>query len=153
MVSVSRILTFAFRHLVISEASCYSCSSGDSVSLYKQTWRVALSLVSVGRVFSAGKLSSYREDNPDIWCSNLPPDRSCVLLTKGLKIPWRVLWVAGGCQPTLCPSYHSAARTERGLCPYSDRVFASLTNAVSSPTRLDWSRCCVPLTRSPKNAW
>ena len=37
-----------------------ACSSGDSVSLYKQTWRVALSLVSVGRVFSAGKLSSCR---------------------------------------------------------------------------------------------
>jgi hypothetical protein len=37
-----------------------ACSSGDSVSLYKQTWRVELSLVSVGRVFSAGKLSSCR---------------------------------------------------------------------------------------------
>ena len=28
-----------------------------------------------------------------------------------------------------------------------------LTNAVLVPSRLDWSRCCVPLTRSPKIAW
>ena len=70
-----------------------------------------------------------------------------------LKISWLVLWVSGGSQPTVRPSYPGAARTERGLCPYSDRVFASLTNAVSSPTRLDWSRCCVPLTRSLKIAW
>ena len=30
-----------------------------------------------------------------------------------LKIPWLVLWVAGGCQPTLCPSYSGAGRTGR----------------------------------------
>ena len=40
-----------------------------------------------------------------------------------LKIAWLVLWVSGGSQPTLRPSYPGAARTERGLCPYSDRVF------------------------------
>jgi hypothetical protein len=72
---------------------------------------------------------------------------------RSFKIPWRVLWVAGGCQPTLCPSYPCAAWTGRGLCPYSGRVFASLTNAVSGPARLDWSRCCVPLTRSLKITW
>jgi hypothetical protein len=38
-----------------------------------------------------------------------------------LKIAWLVLWVSGGSQPTLRPSYPGAARTERGLC--SDRVF------------------------------
>ena len=79
--------------------------------------------------------------------------RCCVPLTRSLKIAWRVLWVAGGSQPTVHPSYPGAARTGRGLCPYSDRVFASLTNAVSSPARLDWSRCCVPLTRSLKITW
>jgi hypothetical protein len=52
---------------------------------------------------------------------------------------WLVLWVSGSSQPTVRPSYPGAARTERGLCPYSDRVFASLTNSVSSPARLDWS--------------
>ena len=40
-----------------------------------------------------------------------------------LKIAWLVLWVAGGSQLTVRPSYPGAARTERGLCPYSDRVF------------------------------
>jgi hypothetical protein len=70
-----------------------------------------------------------------------------------LKISWLVLWVSGGSQPTMRPSYPGAARTGRGLCPYSDQVFASLTNAVSSPVRLDWSRCCVPPTRSLTIAW
>jgi hypothetical protein len=37
--------------------------------------------------------------------------RSCVLLTSGLKIPWQVLWVACGCQPTLRPSYPGAGGT------------------------------------------
>jgi hypothetical protein len=50
-----------------------------------------------------------------------------------LMIAWLVLWVSDGSQPTVCPSYPGAARTGRGLCPYSDQVFASLTNAVSSP--------------------
>ena len=49
--------------------------------------------------------------------------RCCVPLTRSLKITWRVLWVAGGCQLILCPSYPSAAQTERGLCPYSDWGF------------------------------
>jgi hypothetical protein len=44
-------------------------------------------------------------------------------ILRSLKIPLWVLWVAGGCQPTLRPSYPCAARTGRGLCPYSDRVF------------------------------
>ena len=69
-----------------------------------------------------------------------------------LMIAWLVLWLSGGSQLTVHPSYPGAARTGRGLCPYSDQVFASLTNAVSSPT-IDWSRCCVPLNRSLKIAW
>ena len=70
-----------------------------------------------------------------------------------LKMAWLVLRISGGSQPTVRPSYPGAARTKRGLCPYSDQVFASLTNAVSSPPRLDWSRCLVPLTRGLKIAW
>jgi hypothetical protein len=42
---------------------------------------------------------------------------SCVPLTRGLKIPWRVLWVACGCQPTPLPSYPGAGGTSRDLCP------------------------------------
>ena len=34
-----------------------------------------------------------------------------------LKIAWLVLWVSGGSQPTVRPSYPGAARTRRGLYP------------------------------------
>ena len=67
LISVSRILTFAFCHLVISEASCYSCLWLELVpqvtllASINRPGRLALSLVSVVRVFSAGKLSSCRE--------------------------------------------------------------------------------------------
>ena len=67
MVSVSKILKFAFRHLVISEAICYSCLWLELVlqvtllASINRPGRLALSLVSVVRVFSAGKLSSFRE--------------------------------------------------------------------------------------------
>ena len=36
-------------------------------------------------------------------------------ILRSLKIAWWVLWIAGGCQLTLCPSYPGAARTGRGL--------------------------------------
>ena len=67
LISVSRILTFAFRHLVISEASCYSClwlelvSQVTLLASISTPGRLALSLVSVVRVFSADKLSTCRE--------------------------------------------------------------------------------------------
>ena len=67
MVFVSKILTFAFCHLVISEASCYSCLWLELVpqvtllASISRPGRLALSLVSAGRVFSAGKLSSFSE--------------------------------------------------------------------------------------------
>jgi hypothetical protein len=34
-------------------------------------------------------------------------------LTRGLKIPQRVFWIACGCQPTPHPSYPDAGRTGR----------------------------------------
>ena len=43
--------------------------------------------------------------------------RRCVPLTRGLKIPWQILWVAGGCQPTLRPSYPGAGGYQKGLLP------------------------------------
>jgi hypothetical protein len=58
---------FAFRHLVISEAGCYSCLWLELVpqvtplASISRPGRLALSLVSVVIVFSAGKLSSCRE--------------------------------------------------------------------------------------------
>jgi hypothetical protein len=55
--------------------------------------------------------------------SRLDWSRCCVPLTRSLKITWRVLWVAVGSQPTVRPSYPSAARTGGGLCPYSAGIF------------------------------
>ena len=67
LVSVSKILTFAFHHLVISGISCYSCLWLELVppvvllASIIRPWRLALSWVSVVRVLSAGKLFSCRE--------------------------------------------------------------------------------------------
>jgi hypothetical protein len=58
---------YDFCHLVISEASCYSCLWLELVpqvtllASISRPGRLALSLVSVVRVFSASKLSSCRE--------------------------------------------------------------------------------------------
>jgi hypothetical protein len=41
-----------------------------------------------------------------------------------------------------------------GTCDPDQAGFsASLINAVSGPVLLDWSRCCVPLTRGLKILW
>jgi hypothetical protein len=41
-----------------------------------------------------------------------------------------------------------------GTCaPDQARLSASLINAVSGPAWLDWSRCCVPLTRRLRIPW
>jgi hypothetical protein len=67
LISVSRILTFAFHHLVFSGASCYSCLWLELVPQVillrsiSRPGRLSLSLVSVVRVLSAGKISSCRE--------------------------------------------------------------------------------------------
>ena len=44
-------------------------------------------------------------------------------------------------------------RPEGACAPTQTGFSAFLTNAVLGPARLDWSRCCVPLTRSLKIAW
>ena len=66
MVSVSKILTFTFLHLIISGVSCYSCLWLELVlvillAFVSSPGSPALSRVSVVRVLSAGKLSSCRE--------------------------------------------------------------------------------------------
>jgi hypothetical protein len=50
--------------------------------------------------------------------------RCCVPLTRSLKIAWRVLWVAGGSQTIVSPSYPGAARTGRATVSF----FVSLTH-------------------------
>ena len=67
LVSVSKILMSAFHHLVISGVSCYSCLWLELVpqvimlASISRPGRLDLSWVSVFRVLSAGKLSSWRE--------------------------------------------------------------------------------------------
>ena len=67
LVSVSKILMFAFCHLVISGVSCFSCLWLDLVpqvfmlASISRPGRLDLSWVSVFRVLSAGRLPSCRE--------------------------------------------------------------------------------------------
>ena len=91
---------------------------------------------------------------PDICRSNQPPGRSCVPLTRSLRILWGILC------GSLRVSGDSAGKTPgcssgpEGTCaPAQAGLSASLVNAVSGPTRLDWSRGCVPLTRGVRIPW
>ena len=67
LISVSKILKFAFCHLLISGVSCYSCLWLELVpqvfmlASISRHGRLALSLLSVVRVLSVGKPSSCRE--------------------------------------------------------------------------------------------
>ena len=80
--------------------------------------------------------------------------RHCVPLTRGLRIPWGILcgslWVSGN-SAGKAPWCWSGLE---GTCaPAQAGLSASLVSAVSCPTRLDWSRCCVPLTRGLRIPW
>ena len=105
LVSVSKILTFAFCHLVFSWASCYSCFW---LELVPQVIMLA-SISRPGRLSFSGQSTLCRQalllqgSCPDIWCLKLSPGRSCIALTRGPKIPWRVLWGSWGCLQTLSP--------------------------------------------------
>ena len=58
---------------------------------------------------------------------------SCVPLTRGFKIPWRVLWVAWGCQLTPRPCYPGAGGTRRALF----NIFIMNSFVMSSQTILN----------------
>ena len=68
--------------------------------------------------------------------------RSCGWCCRYLAVVTQLCALA---TPVLLGPKGSCAPTQTGFS-------ASLTNEVSSPARLDWSRCCVPLTRSLKFA-
>jgi hypothetical protein len=128
LISVSRILTFAFRHLVISEASCYSCLWLELVpqvtllASVSRPGRLALSLVSVVIVFSAGKLSSCREG------TQISGVRACLLSEVVFHSP-EVLESRGescvspcGCPQTPLARHPVFEWTGTDLCPSSVRV-------------------------------
>jgi hypothetical protein len=160
LISVSRILTFAFRHLVISEASCYSCLWLELVpqvtllASISRRGRLALSLVSVVRVFFVGKLSSCTEG------AQISGVQTCLLAEVVFHSP-EVLSSRGkscvgpfGCRETLL-ARHPGARVERkGLVPQvRTGSSASLFTKVSGSAQLDWGRRCVPLTRGLRIPW
>jgi hypothetical protein len=76
-----------------------ACSSGDSVSLYKQTCEGSTLLSFSGQSILCRQALFLQGRYPDIWCSNRSPGRSCFPLTRGLRIPcgilWGPLWVSG----------------------------------------------------------
>ena len=140
--------------LVVIIVSGYILFLSGYVSLYQQTWETCFLLS-----FSV-QSTLYRQDlllqgrYPDIWCSNLPPGRSCVPLTIGFKIPWRVL--CGSLQvsgDSLVQGPWCFSGPEGTCAPDQAELSASLINAVLGPSRLDWSRCCVPLTKGIRIPW
>jgi hypothetical protein len=90
LVPLSKILMFAFCHLVISGVSCYSCLRLELVppvillAFISRPGRLALSWVSVVRVLSSGKLSSCRESAhiSGVWTCLLAEDEG---LKQGLS--------------------------------------------------------------------
>jgi hypothetical protein len=115
-------------HVVISEASCYSCLWLELVpqvtllASISTPGRLALSLVLVVTVFSAGKLSSCREG------AQISGVRTC-LLAEVVFHSSEVLGSRGEscvgpcrCQETLLARHPSAEWTGRDLCPRSGWV-------------------------------
>jgi hypothetical protein len=123
LISVSRILWFAFLHLVISEASCYSCLCLELVpqvillASISRPGRLALSLVSVVRIFSVGKLSSCREG------AQISGVRTCLLAEVVFHSPEVLRSRGGSCEDLGGVRKHCVQGTPvlewpgRDLCP------------------------------------
>jgi hypothetical protein len=115
----------------IPESLLRACSSGDSVSLYKQTWEGSSLLSMSGQSILCRQALFLQGGYPDIWCSNWTPGRSCVPLTRGLRIPWGIL-----CGP-LRVSGASAGKVLRG---------SSGTEGACAPGQA--RVVCFPISRS-----
>jgi hypothetical protein len=74
--------------------------------------------------------------------------RHCVPLTRGLRIPWGILCGSLGVSGDSVGKAPRCWFGPEGTCALVQAgLSASLVNAVSGLACLDWSRCCVPLTR------
>ena len=116
MVSVNRILTFAFCHLVFSGASSYSCLWLELVpqvimlASIRKPGRLGLSLVSVVKVLSAGKLSSCRES------AQISGVRTCLLAEVVFHSPEFLRSRGGSCVGTCgCPETPRAKNPGAGV--------------------------------------
>jgi hypothetical protein len=99
-------------------------SAADAQAKCSHTWQIPILLLGKWLAVCAG----YTRWGPSTEMSAADAQAKCccagqIPILRSLKILWRVLWVAGSCQPILIPSYPGSVRTERGLCPYSDQVF------------------------------
>jgi hypothetical protein len=129
-----------------------SCSSDVYVSLYQQTWETSSLLSFSVQSTLCRQALLLQERCPDIWCSNLPPGRSCDPLTEVLRsCGWSCVHFEGVCR--LCAQSWCWCVPEGTCAPDQAGVSASLINAVSGPVRLDWSSSCVPITRGLKIPW
>ena len=130
-----------------------ACSSSDYVSLYQQTWETS-SLLSFSVQSTLCRQALLLQGRcPDIWCSNLPPGRSCDLLTEVLRSRGGSCVYLTGVSLLWALATPVKAGTEVTCAPDQAGFSASLINAVSGPVRLDWSRSCVPLTRGLRILW
>ena len=136
MVSVSKILTFAFHHQVVSDVSSYSCLWCELVSpvmplaSVSSPWSSALYCISVIRVLSVGKLSSCRDG------AQRSSVQSCLLTEdegpiQGLSQKMCCLCslcahlhrqVSEGCGPKMAPSSSLAGKVPRYLEPETGSV-------------------------------
>jgi hypothetical protein len=112
-------------------------SSGVYVSLYQQTWETSSFLsFSVQSILCSYALL-LQEMCPDIWCSNLPPGRSCDPLTEVLRSHGGSCAYLTGVRRLHALATPVLAGPEQTCVPDQARFSASLINAVSGPARLD----------------
>jgi hypothetical protein len=100
--------------------------SNDSVSKVTQCWHQPEGTCDPGQAgFSCSLINAFSGPMGLDW------NRSCVPLTIGPKILWRVLWGPWGCPPSLCSSDPVLAPTGRDLCQnilfrrFSEHIYLS----------------------------
>ena len=129
LVSVSKILTFTVCHLLISGVSCYSCLLLELVrqmimlAFINRPGRLALSWVSMFRVLSAGKLSSWREGAQISGIQTCLLSEDVILSPEVLRFHGESCGDLGDVRRVRAQDAPVLAQTGRDLWPWSGRVF------------------------------